>query len=300
MGWQRTSNMGRSRKKKGCEKFLRLENINYKYPNLHLLGEVNNRRFFCKYLDVKGFFLCLDTGSIKFAEPSVWDDAYESKLYCADYSFAGLRDDMICRTYAYCVTENLSSEASWKAYIQRKALLGDSMNNETQKDEKELFCVMMKLKANTFRKSLSRITDNYTLYEGRVKYIDVNVINKLGDKTSEIYKIIWGRNPNFISFLSTILLKRLTFSYEKETRFFLVDKNNKRNYSHETAESKILDRIDWLNIIDLIVVCPDCPEQLYNEIKRRCKEKNIKCKRSMLYVQAGRRYQIGNDNTTKE
>lgn len=292
------------KKKKGISalNYLRKVNINKTYPNIKTLGEISRKKFFCKYLDVEGFYNCIENHSILFKEPCGWDDSYESKLYCADFSKVGLKDDDIYRSYAYCVTDKLSSEASWKAYLRF-----EEESNQNQGENKVLKqnAVMMKIKSSSFRKALSKaIKDSgLQLYEGQVKYVDVKDIDELGLKNSKIYKRMFpGKAAEFESFLSSILLKRLTFSYEKETRFFLVDNNIERHYNKYDADKKILEGLDWPSIIDKVVVCPTCPDQLYDEIVKKCQENNINnVKRSKLYVQQKTRFKIGNEkNETKK
>ena len=271
-----------------------------KIPNICTLGAISESTYFCKYLDVYGFYKCIENQSILFKEPCGWNDSYESKLYCADYSKVGLKDKDIKRIYACCVTDKLSSEASWKAY------LSFDENKDDKKKEKDTrlkqYAVMMKFNSNEFRMELSKaiINQNLKLYEGRVKYVDVKLINDLGIRNSKINNIMFkatNTDKVYGSFLSSLLLKRLTFNYEKETRFFIEDKNEERSMSHNDAKSKILNGISWDTLIKEVVVCPTCPNELFKEIKKKCKNAGISnVRKSRLYLQSNQRFQISGSN----
>lgn len=92
-----------------------------KTKNCFYVGDRKKQRFMYKYMDIETAIKCLKSNNVKFVEPTLWPDKYESRFYTADYS--KVVEDPKAKTpklYSCCFTFSRASEAAWKTYSYEK------------------------------------------------------------------------------------------------------------------------------------------------------------------------------------
>lgn len=216
-----------------------------------------------KYMDLETALICLENKSLRFAEPSLWQDNYESRFYNANYNnvLKGKDETEVCPLiYSTCLTGKKNNEAAWKIYTYGKVGLGAR-------------CVEFTLSKSEFRKELISSLNNYSIYEGLVSYVWEGDVDRMHlkeirrDKKSENnpwYELFFT-NFDKTRYLNLMLLKRDAFEHEQETRIMLVPniptttkgekhvKNGKKCYgSHEDV------KIDWGKIIKEVRYSDSC------------------------------------------
>ena len=216
-----------------------------------------------KYMDLETALICLENRSLRFSEPSLWQDNYESRFYNANYDnvLKGKNEKEACPLiYSTCLTGKKNNEAAWKIYTYGKVGLGAR-------------CVEFTLNKFEFRKELISFLRNYSIYEGLVSYVWEGNVNRMHQKSIIIDKKSEG-NPWYDLFFTTfdkreylnlMLLKRDAFEHEQETRIMLVpnnpttEKGKKHIKNGKTIYGYHLDvTIDWGNIIKEVRYADSC------------------------------------------
>lgn len=208
------------------------------------IGDIDKKHFIYKYMDMEAAIQCLKNGCIRFVEPTVWPDNYESRFYTADYNKiieTGKRQIVTPRLYACCFTMNKTSEAAWKIYSSRKSGLASR-------------CVQFRLHKTAFRKELENYAKNKhcRIYEGYMNYsLSDKEIMDLHNPNNINYNTVFLNNFCLDNYLSLLLLKRQAFYYENEYRFFIIPEHYNKD--------EIYPKVNWKTIIDKIFVT-DCSE----------------------------------------
>lgn len=173
---------------------------------------------------------------LRFTEPVFWKDPVESQIYTAE--FPDRIKDKAQKVFACCVTTNRLSEAAWITYGYDKTGIGAR-------------CVKFSLNALALRNALTKAASDkgYTLYEGDVEYVDSKNLNRINDPQSDIYRRFITENFTVETFLEMLLLKRNAFSYEKETRFFLVKKDAAN--SNRTKKRDVKKKVEGKHFVDI-------------------------------------------------
>lgn len=164
-----------------------------------------------KYMSLENALNILEAEKLYLANPSVWQDPFESLFIKAEYELNGgnkrFNDLLPGNKYLYCTcfTQCFQSDAQWKMYNDHEiAVMIDF-------DVKKLF------------KELSNFRND--LYIGKAKYIEGgwNKVRELDEKTRDAIK-----NPNdenhLAALLGLMLRKRINYKYEEEIRLMCLRK----------------------------------------------------------------------------
>lgn len=212
--------------------------------NYFYLIDRNNTKFrgdkIYKYINLDSAILSLSNKSLRFVEPSEWQDKYEMRFYKANYAKLNLEPLQHPSLYACCFTTEKMSEAAWKVYAKENGGLGNH-------------CVKFELQIEKLRDVLNLFADNNNclIYESRMIYsLTDDEINKLHKYNSPYYEPLF-KNFRLESYLTLLSIKRPAFSYENELRFFIIPK--KQNVKN------VLDiNIPWELIVTKISIDKNC------------------------------------------
>ena len=212
-------------------------------------------------------------GSLRFVEPTKWDDRYEGLFYNCKYtnnsgSLNGSIPDPII--YAHCFSTKQDNEAAWKIYTYGKTGLGS-------------ICVEFKLNRFKFRSELIKpIIQGYGLYVGKVDYQPQSTIERIY-KPRILMAGHWRENPDYekyfsgytlYNYLNLLLLKREAFSHEEEIRYFINPrKTGKKSFVNKKNEfvqknDPIDVPIDWISLIEEVRI-GKCTDLEYSLLKDR-------------------------------
>lgn len=218
------------------------------YKNYYGLGERIYKKFLYKYMPLETAILCLQNNTIRFRQPSQWDDPFEKLYYLADYSNIMPNPPFSTSLYACCLTTKSSCEAAWRIYTN------DYINNP---------CVQFKIYIGQFRRFIERHVKEIggSIYEGLVEYgISDYEIRHLYKKNNRLYPLFF-EEFNFERYLNLMMIKRNYFEYENEVRFFLTSSDSKSRY---------LDvKIPWSHCIDSVTLPPITDERLAKAFKEK-------------------------------
>lgn len=231
--------------------------VDNKMKNYHYLAPMSRKWYVYKYMDFEAAILSLKNSTIRFVEPTRWEDPYESRFYTADYSNIVSGAGYPQKFYACCCTFNKSSEAAWNTY---------SYNNSGLKGR----CVQFKLDLRKLRKEFSNycVGNNCNVYEGIVTYDipdeDIDKLHYVGCKFYDDY----FKNISLDSYLSLFLIKRGAFFYEKELRFFIMP-------NATINQNTIYPIIQWKNVIKEIIVDEHSSDLEIDILKECCIQAGI-------------------------
>ena len=252
-----------------------------KAKNCYYIGERVTKKYMYKYMDIETFIQCLMNSNIRFVEPKLWPDNYESRFYTADYSAITKDRSVTPKLYACCFTLNDTSEAAWKIYSYGKTGLASR-------------CVQLRISKRGFRNAL----DSYAqkkgcyVYEGKMNYsLDEYEISHLHYKDYDIFPMIFNHDFSFKSYMSLLLLKRPAFSYENEYRYFIVpDKSDSG-----APIDQMFPFIPWEELISEVKVSRECTDIELDIIKSFLKIRKISLEPEKfdLYKKLEKRIKIG-------
>ena len=178
------------------------------YKNIYTLNGYtlpSDKQNFFKYMPYDRLMTSIENKDFVFVSPRTWRDPFERIYFNTDCSKHGYTTENI---YCLCVTEKSTTneEAAWNTYT------GQTKGVKISIDYKVLF----------------QLLDNYAqekdcnIYIGRVIYdFEKRLIETI--YKNQYYKEIFC--PSQMStehYLSLLLLKRKSFSYENEIRIFIV------------------------------------------------------------------------------
>ena len=204
--------------------------------------------------------------TMRFVEPSKWEDQYEHRFYTADYSKVNKNSDYVPKLYATCFTPRKESEPAWQIYTRGKDGLGKR-------------CVQFCINQVALRNQLMENLKDCTIVEGSVHYLstyEIETYHLSTDKDGNLNNEYLKRFSNFTleNYISLLLLKRTAFEHEQEVRIFIIyneDKNGRKSKTKEKAKHKDIS-LDWLSFLEGIKVDPKCSDieikLLQDEINR--------------------------------
>jgi hypothetical protein len=237
--------------------------VNNKVSYLQI-GPLTGNNYY-KYMDLETALICLENKSLRFSEPSLWQDNYESRFYNANYEnvLKGKDEKDICPIiFSTCLTGKKNNEAAWKIYTYGKIGLGAR-------------CIEFTLNKTKFREELISSLRDYSIYEGSVSYIwegDVNTMHQksIKNKNKSVdnpWYDLFFTDFDRVKYLNLMLLKRDAFEHEQETRIMLVpnnpttDKGKKHSKNGKTIYGFPLDvKIDWGKIINEVRYADSCTD----------------------------------------
>lgn len=265
------------------ENYLGYYGIQYKQITYKSIREKDTAYFF-KYMDLESALLSLRYGSLRFVEPTRWEDKYEGRFYNAKYQNVSSSAADTPFLYASCMSYKAHNEAAWKVYSYGKVGLG-------------AHCVQFKINRNLFRKELvtsKSIKSGSIIYEGLVTYASESIISNIHKKNSKKNGISYP-NVNYGTFfyafgleeyLNLLLLKRDYFQHENEIRFFIVPRKAPKPKGKVSLKNGSLVygdavniEIDWANIIDEIRIDSNCTQLEFDIFKDACLELLMKSNR---------------------
>ena len=247
---------------KPSEKALFHEELKNNSKKYFQIGNLSNASSFFKYFNLDTALKCLKKGNLQFVEPSRWQDKYERRFYEADYSPQNTKAEECPLLYATCMSTSRFNEAAWQLYTYNKTGLG-------------AFCVEIQINKHKFRQQLAKAINNGDIvYEGVVMYCSPKMINNLHykkdvekgcDIENKHYNQYVKRRDGISyinNYLNLLLMKRLDFQHEKETRFFIVKEGKKGDLKAQRIiddekvyyGGAVLLDIDWVEVIEKVFV----------------------------------------------
>lgn len=232
--------------------------------NFNKIGDFATGGKFYKYMSLEMALQCLRGKNIWFVEPSKWQDKYENYFYKAE-----ILGDNISKNnplvYTTCVTNRKESESAWKIYAYNSQGLASR-------------CVEFIINRNKFRESLinckyrkgfkeeydRNLKDEFDIYEGVVVYKDEEMIKNLPKEIVKRNKLdidndyyhAYFDDFSFEKYLNLLLLKRVAFEHEHETRIFIVNKSF--DPSSKKGEAHLDLQLDWKDFIEGVRFDANC------------------------------------------
>ena len=244
------------------------------------IGDLDTGKYY-KYMDLETALRCLGNKTLRFVEPSMWADKYESRFYTADFEnvLKKRNESEICPIiYSSCFTRKRNNEAAWKIYTYGKTGLGAR-------------CIEFMLNKKKFREQILSNLKDCTIYEGNVSYLEEEKIDTLHKKneyinrekvTNQLYHCFFDEF-DLEKYLNLMLIKRDTFEHEQESRIMIVPNIQKSEKGEEhTDNGKIVYgnilkinnsdvRFDWGQVIEEVRYddsCTDIEIQILNNAVR--------------------------------
>lgn len=231
--------------------------IAYKFTkdakNQYIISNVNEMRYskVFKYMTLEAFLTSLYCRTWRFFEPSKWNDKFEQRFYCANYTFPAAIDNTP-QLFATCVTREKNSEAAWKVYSHGQGL--------------GAHCLQLELDIVELRRQLR--TSGYQFEEKTIEYKPENVILDLHKKRKPYYKMYFS-SFTLDSFLNLLSLKREAYTYEKELRLFIIPPNGGKRNKSKKAQAKDIS-INWKDVIKKVRIDKNCSDAELASIQRAC------------------------------
>ena len=204
-----------------------------------------------KYMTLETFLTSLYCGTWRFFEPSKWNDKYEQRFYCANYTLPSATGNTP-QVFATCVTRVKNSEAAWKVYSHGQGL--------------GALCLQLEIDIVELRKQLK--ASGLRFEEKSIIYEPENVIMDLHKKTKPYYKKYFS-SFTLNSFLNLLSLKRDAYAYEQELRLFIIPTNGGRRNKYKKAQHQDMS-INWKNVITKVRVDKKCSDAELASIQRAC------------------------------
>lgn len=252
-----------------------------KTKNCFYVGDRKKQRYMYKYMDIETAIKCLKGNNVKFVEPTLWPDKYESRFYTADYSKV-VKDpkEKTPRLYACCFTFSRASESAWKTYAYKKTGLASH-------------CVQFRINKQLFRQSLNDYAKEHSckIYEGPINYSLTDYqINHLHLPSEPLYNSVFESKFDLNNYLSLLLIKRQAFNYENEYRYFIVPNSG-------IANDSIFPTIPWSDMIVEVKVDKKCSDIEIEILSKYLNDSGIKLEptRFDLYSNPDDRITIGKE-----
>lgn len=204
-----------------------------------------------KYMTLDAFLTSLYCGTWRFFEPSKWNDKFEQRFYCANYTLPAAKGNTP-QLFATCVTRAKNSEAAWKVYSNGQGL--------------GAHCLQLELNIVELRKQLR--ASGFHFEEKIIEYMPENVILDLHKKRKPYYKEFFS-SFTLDSFLHLLSLKRDAYTYEQELRLFIIPMNGgKRNKCKKAQHQDLI--IKWSDVISKVRIDKKCSDAELVSIQKAC------------------------------
>ena len=218
-----------------------------------------NQEYLYRYINLESFITNMREKCWRFSEPSIWEDEYEKRFYCADYTSVQT-GDAPRKVFASCTTQKKDSHAQWIVYKGNGGL-------KQRIIELKLDFVKLSKQLNSFAQQ-----KGYLFEERFVDYMSKNDIDSIHKKSNGYYNKYFSpfSLKNYLSLLS---LKRDAYDYEKEWRLFMVPDPAVIDRAMKTNDADSINiSIDWSEIIEGIRIDKNCSDDeafIFEEICRR-------------------------------
>lgn len=251
------------------------------------IGNLPQSNYLYKYMDLESALLSIRStstqkSSIRFVEPTSWDDQYEGRFYNAIYKSNNQEIDASITPFLYacCFTTKRDNEAAWVLYPHNRTGLASR-------------CVEFTLNRSRLRQQLVENIHNCHFYIGAVEYLNkeridcvhLPYIDNNNSQPNPNYNKYFN-NFDLMSYIQLLLLKRTTFSHENEVRIMIVPQNDKTPKTHRNKNGKFNDNekpkclyvnINWIDVIEGIKIDKDCTDfemsLLQQELNKLLEEK---------------------------
>ena len=204
-----------------------------------------------KYMTLEAFLTSLYCGTWRFFEPSKWNDKYEQRFYCANYTLPAAKGKTP-QLFATCVTRIKNSEAAWKVYSNGQGL--------------GAHCLQLELDIVELRKQLR--ASGFHFEEKPIEYKHEKVILDLHKKRKAYYNEFFS-SFTLESFLNLLSLKRDAYTYEQELRLFVIPMNGGKRNKCKKAQHLDL-KIKWSDVISKVRIDKKCSDAELVSIQRAC------------------------------
>lgn len=204
-----------------------------------------------KYMTLDTFLSSLYSETWRFFEPSKWNDKFEQRFYCANYTLPTAIGNTP-QLFATCVTRVRNSGAAWKVYSNGQGL--------------GAHCLQLELDIVELRKQLR--ASGLRFEEKLIIYEPENVIMDLHKKRKPYYKKHFG-SFTLDSFLKLLSLKRDAYTYEQELRLFIIPMNGGRRNKYKKAQYQDMN-INWSSVITKVRIDKKCSDAELVSIQRAC------------------------------
>ena len=219
-----------------------------RFPGLRSLSDLNSKRVksnvLYKYVSKDALVHILaPNGGIRFCEPTQWNDKYESIFYRSEkYLSDDLKPKMV---YASCFTTKRENEAAWKAYLSSD---GKELN--------QILSFRLEINRTKMIDELIKQFRGYGLYEAPVAYLHKKQVRSSLDPMKPHIKgfpqgtFEKGGVSEEKDYISLLSVKRDYFSYEEETRYFIVAGNGAT--SVQADYKYLLNPLSFINKITVV------------------------------------------------
>lgn len=257
---------------RGYQKVFKIDNYDTKKSSL-----------LYKYMNVERAFEFLTSRTYYFVEPTKWNDPYEKRFYTADYTNVNYHP---CKLFCTCVTENGASEAAWNAYVKHAS--GIASRTVRFAFNRKKFLTLLEQKIGNASLFIGKANYSYTTAEIN----NMHLKNPISTTSCSLTKYCDFFNEPCCdeTFLRLMLIKRKHFSYEKETRLFIVE--NKKNENGFKLDSNSKDvkvikftKSELMELISSVSIDPSCTDAEAAIITKvlKSKLKGQKCEKNPLY-----------------
>ena len=230
------------------------------------IEELPRGNFFYKYMDLEAALKSLglnndNNTTLRFVEPSSWEDEYEGRFYNANYENVDPKNENNPFLYACCMTSKSENEAAWSVYSHGKRGLA-------------AHCVEFKINRRKLREELSKSkqVEGSKVYIGKVAYISKGIIDHLHETTvgkqdknnDDYYR--YFKSFGLAQYLQLLLLKRNAYKHEEEIRIFIIPQKNEEKYKGKRYDDKnnkaqfLLVDFNWIKVLDRISIDNGCSE----------------------------------------
>ena len=229
------------------------------FERIHFLNgyKMKKNQIFTKYIPYEYFCGNIRDKNLVFVSPNTWVDPFEQFYYEAE--IYEQYDFKMPAVFCLCVTDstNKSEAAFWNAYGKdKKAIRINFYAGELLKQINE-YC----------------IKENYDLYIGKMLYdYDENTIRNLKNPKNEYHNQFFKQNMKIEDFLALLTLKRNSFEYEREIRFFLVSRESKTSITEDMIHVSDINYTDVL--ISSLTISPLYPLSYKDSRKKEYKKLN--------------------------
>lgn len=211
-------------------------------------------------------------GTLRFSNPSCWDDPYEKLFVDGNFDAINYTKPTV---YAACFTREPNSDASWKVYTEDK-------ENDP--------CIRVEFDINRLIEALcfaGNQVDRFQLYIGDMSYdLQNNSLRALGKRTSKYHYLAFPEPFSDDNFVDLLLLKRKSFKYEHESRLVILSNVEQGDYIYLNYEPILLP-----SFVKSIEISPFCPwekakrleYEIRESLKRIPKGDAIEVRQSNLY-----------------
>ena len=235
-----------------------------RFSDNYVIGEPTKNVYMYKYMNMSVAIKAICDGyiTIRFQQPSKWDDEYERLFYEANYSEVTKDSRTHPKLYACCFSFSNHCAAAWREY---RGNIGLARN-----------CVRLHICKTAFRQAIADYAEynGFKVYEGAVDYRDEYLITNLLNPSSSdenivaLHNELFGGDFKIDNYLSLLLLKRNLFSFEDEFRFFLVPTRGK-------LSNNIDVKIPIRPVVEKIMISDKCDGKSKKKFLGFCKKEGI-------------------------